>query len=63
MNRGNVCYIPFLCLSDACKLYCKLNAWSYTPKGLVKDGTRCANGATKRLDICIGGKCNVRSFL
>ncbi|XP_078379200.1 A disintegrin and metalloproteinase with thrombospondin motifs 6-like isoform X2 [Oculina patagonica] len=41
---------------DACKLYCK-TGFTYYPKGLVKDGTRCRNGVKKDNDICIGGKC------
>ncbi|XP_068734919.1 A disintegrin and metalloproteinase with thrombospondin motifs 6-like isoform X2 [Montipora capricornis] len=39
---------------DACNLYCRFEKY-YSPKGWVKDGTKCqSNGGT---DVCIGGKC------
>lgn len=41
----------------ACNLYCR-QGWSYSPRGLVKDGTRCEIGASKSRDMCIEGKCN-----
>lgn len=43
--------------AEACKLFCR-HGWSYSPRGLVKDGTRCENGASKSRDMCIEGKCN-----
>ena len=46
---------------DACKLYCR-QGFTYYPKGLVKDGTRCRYKVEEDNDVCIGGKCMVRCF-
>lgn len=61
-NLRGVSLIHSLLLLEACKLFCR-HGWSYSPRGLVKDGTRCENGASKSRDMCIEGKCNVGSFL
>lgn len=46
-----LCFFP-----DACNLYCLFGGF-YSPKGWVKDGTKCH--PHDGIDACIGGKCVV----
>ena len=43
----------------ACNLYCR-KGFTYRPKGIVKDGTKCRPDLSpNNRDICLGGKCMV----
>ena len=43
----------------ACNLYCR-KGFTYRPKGIVKDGTKCRPDLSpSNRDICLGGKCMV----
>jgi len=58
-EKNYISRLKIFSFSDACNLYCR-QGMVYSPKGRVKDGTKCRPGsAADNLDICIGGKCMV----